>query len=414
MKIEHYIFSHSLAKRFKLPISISSFITSICLWYLRIRYAMYASYVCVVYRKHLRPLIYTHFSEFFKYNMYYWAYYELYGPSFFFDCSLQCKPYFDDRVYAVLFIQTIGLHKCVQYHQKLLDGLSYPMEQVGLLLPPPKSYLFTQLDLIMNYYICTECFVNKESDLGLIRTLCSDLFIIPKVHAIVEDKCIMKGSFPNAGDLHVKPSIGSKGCGHFQINYGILKTEELLSKFPNQRCLVTERVKNCATFQNLTNCNGLCTLRILTFCFNSKAYLFGIKGRVPTSQQSVTDNTSATGVGFAINENEYISSPAEIRNKFKGSQYITHHPITHIKFEGTFIPGVMKATEYVLLAHERLCNHLNNIPMYIGWDVALTDDCQQPIYIEHNHGAWVGAQATVGNFMSKYPQLQTEILHYLS
>ena len=413
LNIENTLCNHVLHRHFGIPNMLSRGITPVCLWTIRL-FSATRSIIRMAMRPPYRRRLWNHFVEFFVYSMYRWELVDLYGPSMFFDCKFEGhRPYFEDRTHAVLLFELLGIEQVTRLYDDMLNGLLYPQDLVGLLLPAKRYVVFSQIDIIMNYIISTRYVTSKENDMKLIESIADDILIIPEICAVVEyGRPIGNVMFPN-DVVHVKPSNSAKGRGHFQIDCRDKSVVEIFNEFPKDgQYVASERVINTEYIRQFTGCEGLSTLRILTMCYNGRVYLFGIKGRVPTQPNSVTDNTSCGGIGFSMNTEGFITTHGEIRDKYKGNEEVHCHPVTGTKFKGQRIPGVKQAVEAAVSLHEKLSTFYNGPPMYIGWDIAVTD--KGPVYIEMNHGAWCGAQGTVGNFMENNADLMAIIMKDLT
>ena len=195
----------------------------------------------------------------------------------------------------------------------------------------------------------------------------------------------------NAGDLFVKPSVGtSSGRGCFIINiidgidtYSLKSIEEIYREL-GEDFVIQERLKCHDSIRKIYP-NSVNTFRIITYRWKNEIIHVPITMRIGQGGSHL-DNAHAGGMFIALDEDGTMHKTAftEFKKEF------TEHPDTHLVFDGYKIDLLPKVLDCAIKTHM-------SIPEIgsVHWDFTI-DENGEPVLIEANvngGGIWISEMA---------------------
>lgn len=138
------------------------------------------------------------------------------------------------------------------------------------------------------------------------------------------------------------------------------------------------------------NPTSVCTMRIVTYLINGKAYHSPLALRIGAVGADV-DNIHAGGMGVGLDDDGFLNEVAF--SEF--GEKIYAYPGSGVVFKGIQIPGVRDAIQMV-----EKCHLLIPRLTFISWDVTIGPDCK-PVIIEintRNQAVWLSQMVNGKSF----------------
>jgi len=207
-------------------------------------------------------------------------------------------------------------------------------------------------------------------------------------------------------DIFIKPKDGIQGRGVFKVLIDTVDDKYLSEVFNaiKQGDFIFQKLINQHPSISQLNATSVNTLRIDTYKDNEGVVHILTPFIRLGLVNSITDNTSTKGFIVPIDLNRGVFNKFGIQYLSVGTEFLSEHPNSRVKFEGLSVPYANEIKEIVIkvagLVEDRL----------VGWDVAICDD--GPVVVEGNCDYAMAGQDIIVKGYKRHPIFRRMLIEH--